>query len=611
MGGMLFTGTLVYVGFLGPMFALIFPNKKRATLIFLIYIIGMLLATLSNPHTFEDLLFTGHILGFLIGASFIFLTLLYFVRELEKAKKTEIIRVRELDDLKTKFFKHISHEFRTPLSIISGMMDQILKDPENWLYKGHETISRNTNNLIKLSNRLLKVSKLEAKAMSLNLVQEDIVVYLQYLTCSFQSLAKAKNIFLKFKSSPDEIIMDFDPDKIKGIISNLLFSAIKGTPRNGVIKISITSKEIANEKCLELKIQDNSSGIPLDQQKNIVDKLYQVDNDLEDLREGAGLGLAVVNEFVDAMAGKINVEGEVGMGTTFIVQLPITLERDKMHFNVGYLNRKHPMQLPIANSVKGDKMRTVNSELLNLLIIQDSLDLGNYLENLLSNDYHVIMANSGIEGYKKALKVIPDLIISDVMQDLDGFNLCHLLKDDIRTSHIPIILLTALADQRSKLEGLDAGADVYLTKPFNNEELFVRIEKLIALRKSLQKHYNTIATENYLSAPLNKSKSREHEFIRKVRHILEEHLGDESFGVNQLCSNMSMSRSQLYRKFSSLTNTTVHQFIMTLKLKKAKELLISSDMNVSEVAFRTGFKNLSHFSRVFTKKYGFSPSTLH
>lgn len=611
MGGMLLTGTPVYVGFLAPIFALIFPNKKRAISIFLIYITGMVIATLLNPYTAEDHLFAGQLIGFFIGTGFIFLTLYYFTTELDKAKKSEIVKVKELDELKTKFFTHIAHEFRTPLSIIIGNAERIKKDPEKWLQEGYEIIQRNTNDLVSLSNKLLTLSKLEANAMPLNLIQDDITIYLQYLIESFQSLAKIKKVDLNFNCHNDEIIMDFDPDKIHDIISNLVSNALKFTPKNGSIQVSAKSEMISDNNQLTLIISDSGIGIPPDQIKHVFDRYYQAENHVQAFKQGAGLGLTLTKEFVNLHNGKIYVESRLGNGSTFTIHIPITNLSKKTHFDFQPAKNEE-LQITTPRKADGriDKTET-EEELLNLIIIEDNLDVSSYLKSLLSKDYNIFIANNGIEGFNLVLKIIPDLIISDVMMpELDGYSLCKKLKSDIRTSHIPIILLTALSDQNSKLDGLAMGADAYLTKPFNTKELFVRIDKLIALRKTLQKYYNNFVKNETTISTDTITSNKEEAFINKVRLILEKNLADEDFGINQLCKTLAMSRSQLYRKFSSLTDLTVHQFIMTLKLQKAKELLLSSDLNVSEVAFDTGFKNISHFSRVFTKEFGYNPSSI-
>ena len=246
---------------------------------------------------------------------------------------------------------------------------------------------------------------------------------------------------------------------------------------------------------------------------------------------------------------------------------------------------------------------------MRLLIVEDNEDVVNYLHSILSEYYNIEVAKNGLEGYNMAVEIIPDLVISDVMMPvMDGFGFCEKLKSDLKTSHIPVVLLTARADVDSKMEGLKAGADVYLAKPFNRKELFVRIEQLIELRKKLQQRYEGIVTLNQNKDIGEAVLHKEDVFMKKVRKILEFHLSEEEFGIPELCKSIGMSRAQLYRKFSALTNTSVHHFIRKLRLVKAKELLLNTDLNVSEVAYDTGFKNPSHFSRVYSEEFGIAPS---
>ncbi len=602
MGGMQQVSTPVFVGLMAPVYALTLPNKIRAIFIFLLFSILIVLATLLNPHQPEDRLFSHYFIGFFIFVFFMFFTLYYFTTQLEKAKWKEKKRVKELDELKTKFYTHIAHEFRTPLSIIMGMVDQMRNDPLKWLEEGHNIVKRNSKNLINLTNQLLDLSKLEAHSMPLNVIQDDIVLYTQYLVESFHSLAEVKKIKLKFSANPKKICMDFDPDKIREIISNLLSNAIKFTPHGGSIKISLGAIE---QKRLELIVKDTGIGIPKEQLHKVFDRYFQAKNHLKTLQEGSGLGLALTKEFVKLLNGTINVSSTINKGSTFTIQLPIT-------------NKAKEIQLPYSNEIiysnlndfqKENDQRDSNNQ-LKLLIVEDNADVIRYLQSLLANNYQIDIAHNGFEGINKALEIIPDLIISDVMMPvMDGLGLCKQLKENIRTSHIPIVLLTARFDMDSRMEGLKTGADAYLAKPFNRDELFIRIEKLIELRKKLQVRFKSLTDQTMEGNVLeNLHLNKEDLFMQKVYKILESHLSDEEFGIDELCQSLAMSRAQLYRKFAALTDTTVYSFIRKLKLNKAKELLLTTDLNVTEVAYDTGFKNLAHFSRIFTKEFGHAPS---
>ncbi len=606
MGGMLHTGTPVYVGFIAPVYALILPDKRRAVLIFFLFTVSMITATLLNPFDEADYLFYKYFLGFLISVTFIFFTLYYFITQWEAGKSKERDQLRRLDELKTRFYTHIAHEFRTPLMLISGMSDQVLDAPERWLEEGHEVIQRNSRNLLRLTEQLLDLARLEDRAMPLNSIRDDIILYLRYLVESFHSTAKSRGIRLSFSAEPHALTMDFDPDKLRDIVSNLLGNALKFTPGPGTIWVSVhvVGGGVVDRLCL--RVRDTGVGISKEELPRIFNRYFQAENHLESNSVGSGLGLALTRELVNLMGGEIGVESEAGRGSVFEVLLPISqraegrgmaYEKD-LHGGTATLDGR----LPGTQPAKGPGLR--------LLIVEDNPDVLRYLSLLLGGEYRISVAENGLEGFEKALEEIPDLVISDVMMPvMDGFTFCRKLKTDIRTSHIPVVLLTARSDAASRLQGLQTGADAYLSKPFDRKELQIRIGRLIALRKKLQERYRPGMDLGDLPAhEKNGETNREDSFMKKVQKLLIEHMNEDDFGIQELCSSLGMSRSQLYRKFSSLTDTTVNQYLLNLRLAKARELLQTTDLNVSEVAYDTGFKNPSHFSRAFSNKYGVAPS---
>ena len=609
MGGLLNAGGAIFIGLIGPMYALTLPNKKRAFFVFLLYIFLMYITTFLQDQSFINYKLYYYILGFTLGITMAFMGLYYYTRQVERLKHEEKRRMSELDEFKTNFYTHITHEFRTPLTVILGMADQIKNNPEKWSEEGLKMIKRNGQNLLKLTNQMLDLSKLEAGAMTVNLIQNDIALYIKYLVESFYSLAQIKNIQLSFTASPQKISMDFDPDRIKDILSNLLSNAIKFTPERGKVMVSVVRKDNTLGGQLILFVKDTGVGIPKEQLSKVFDRYYQSEIRQNKLIEGSGLGLAITKEIIKLLKGDIEVLSKPSQGSTFKIVLPITnmasvvpLQNTLEESNSTFpFNNTHPQAL-----AKSD----LGMEKLVLLIIEDNKDVIQYLRSLLSNDYNIEVAKNGSLGFNKALKIIPDLVISDVMMPvMDGFTFCEKLKKDLRTSHIPIIMLTARADTKSKMRGLKAGADVYLAKPFNSKELLVRIEKLIKLRKALQERYKMLVTLNGNEKPLeNHIIDQDDDFIKKVRRTLEIHIHEEEFGITELCRALAMSRSQLYRKFAALTNTSVHRFIRKLRLVKAKELLHNTDLNVAEVAYDTGFKNPSHFSRIYSEEFGMAPS---
>ncbi len=609
MGGLLNAGGAIFIGLMGPLYALTLPNKKRAVFVFILYMSLMIGVTLLQPENPKGYLLYYYFLGFTLGNSMAFIALFYYTGRVEKLKQEEKQRMRELDEFKTRFYTNITHEFRTPLTIILGMADQIKNNPETWTEEGHKMIKRNGQNLLNLTNQMLALSKLETNVMPVNLIQDDIALYMRYLVESFHSLADTKNIRLLFTAEPVEIKMDFDPDKIQDILSNLISNAIKFTPKGGMVRVAISKENKDLEDHLILSVKDTGVGIPKENLPKVFDRYFQSENHKKQVTEGSGLGLALTMELVKLLRGDITLKSTLGKGSTFTIRLPIHNSAPHEHKNLSIelaLSEIHSENIEQkVYSIQGEE-----SKKLVLLIVEDNKDVVQYLRSLLTHDYQIEVAGNGFEGLKKAIDVIPDLVISDVMMPImDGIAFCKKLKSDLRTSHIPVVLLTARTDVESKMVGLIAGADVYLAKPFNRKELFVRIKKLIVLRKTLQERYKAIATLPYLDQHSGGHiLHKEDTFMQKVRQMLEVHLSEEEFGIAELCRALAMSRSQLYRKFAALTDTSVHHFIRKLRLAKAKELLLTTKLNVSEVAYDTGFKNPSHFSRVYSEEFGIAPS---
>lgn len=608
LGGLLQAGTPIFIGLIGPLYALTLPEKKRAVFVFLLYVILIVLATLLQVHDIENYFLNYNLLGFVIGVSMIFIALYYYTDRVEKLKQEEKIQMSELDEFKTRLYNNITHEFRTPLTIILGMVDQIKNNPEKWSDEGLELIKRNGLNLLNLTNQMLDLSKLESNAMPVNLIQDDMAMYLKYLVESFHSLANAKSIKLLYRNHPDKIIMDFDPNKIRDIVSNLVSNAIKFTPDGGKVQVSAMMQKKPESDYLILAVKDTGIGISSENLTKVFDRYIQLENHQGQQIEGTGLGLALTKELVKLLKGKIKVNSAMETGTVFTVLLPITNSSKYGHLHLSKEQEQEDSRFEKREKTKTPVVGNI-SEKLRLLIVEDNKDVVNYLYSLLSEYYTIEVANNGMEGFKKAVDIIPDLVISDVMMPvMDGFVFCEKLKSDLRTSHIPVVLLTAKADVDSKIKGLKSGADVYLAKPFNRKELFIRIEKLIDLRTELQQKYKGI-TSLYEKKEIGDSPLlKEDVFMKKVRTILELHFSEEEFGIPELCNSIGMSRAQLYRKFSALTNITVHHFIRKLRLIKAKELLLNTNLNVSEVAYDTGFKNPSHFSRVYSEEFGIAPS---
>ncbi len=516
-------------------------------------------------------------------------------------------RLEELDKVKSRFFTNISHEFRTPLTVIGGMVDQIGKSPQKWLERGLKMIKHNNANLLNLVNQILDLRKLETGGLQLNMIQGNIVFYLQYITDSFHSLAENKNIKIHFSECDQEIMMDYDKEKILRVVSNLLSNAIKFTPEGGDIYFSIGRQVKDNTPMLHLQIRDTGIGIAREKLPYIFDRFYQIDSSDTRKGEGTGIGLALVNELVKLMEGECQVESEVDKGATFTILLPIRQNASPSAEPNGAA--MEDMIFAISeHEVISEALASTNSEVTDrakLLVIEDNLNVIQYIESILENDYELLVATDGQEGINMAIEQIPHLIISDVMMPLkDGFEVCETLKKDVRTSHIPIVMLTARADDDSRIAGLERGADAYLAKPFNQKELLVRLEKLLEIRRMLQQRYQTLGP---MARSDDKIVQQEDSFISRVKKITETHLNDSNFGIPELCQEIGMSRSQLHLKIKALTNRSTTHFIRLIRLHRAKELLQTSGLNITQVAYEVGFNDPSYFSRTFTEEFNLSP----
>lgn len=553
----------------------------------------------------------------LLASGVLFLYKFQLNRQLERA---ETKRLTELDALKTRLYNNITHEFRTPLTVIMGMTEQLAtgkwqsavsKKEQEEIGKGFSLIRRNGNNLLRLINQMLDLSKLESGTMKLDAGQSDIIGYLQYLTESFFSMAQEKNIRLVFYPEMPKLIMDFDENKLQHVVYNLLSNAIKFTENGGKI-VFHANKEIPNgSTCLKLKIADTGIGISSENLENIFNRFYQVDDSSTRKGEGTGIGLALTKELVELMGGKIFVESEVGKGTTFTILLPIKNEAElrEIHKDSKPVFEKNSSEL---NTLLASGNSKKSSDLPLVLIVEDNPDVATYIRQILEKDYQCVFAQNGQKGIETALETIPDIIISDVMMpEKDGFELTETLKKDERTSHIPIILLTAKATEEDKIIGLKTGADAYLMKPFNKDELFIRLEKLVQLRLALQSKYLNGNFEKATETKPITELTIEDIFLQKLQKTVEEKMDDPNLNPEILAKSVHLSQSQLYRKLKALTNDSPNYFIRKIRLRKALELLKKTDMNVSEVAYEVGFNDPNYFSRVFHKEFGKSPSVFN
>ena len=529
---------------------------------------------------------------------------LVYLNQYTRFEKERANRLKELNNFKSKFYTNISHEFRTPLTVILGLIDQIERENDNVAKHKLEKIRQNSNNLLSLVEQMLNLSKLDEGVIPVNFVQEDIIRFIKYVSEPFEFISKEKNLTFSFYSPISSLIMDFDPEKLTQIISNLLANAIKFTPEGGSISLSVFPEE--KEQKLMIIISDTGIGIPLDKTNLVFERFFQVDNNIVANKGSSGLGLSITKELVHLLKGEISIDSQQDSGTKIKVTLPIEKKTlTEPHIKNKWFEEFLPLTLQDFNANKEiSGLDGVSS----LLIVEDSDDVRNYICSLFSNEYKISTARNGLEGLKQANELIPDIIISDIMMpEMDGIELLKQLKSNIITSHIPVVLLTAKADMESRIQGISFGAEAYLSKPFNKEELHARIVSLLKLRKELQMRYSTpgmpISTENIHS-------SSEDVFMDRLNDFFNKNFENDELLIKDICAAMNMSRSQLYRKFKAITNRSITEYFRSFRLYKAKNLLLNSTLNVTQVAFEVGFKNLSHFSQSFSKEFGISPSKI-
>jgi signal transduction histidine kinase/DNA-binding response OmpR family regulator len=537
-------------------------------------------------------------------------------------EQREAKRVKELDTVKTQLYTNITHEFRTPLTVILGIAQQVQQKPDEHFNKGMDMIIRNGQSLLKLVNEMLDLSKLETGKMTLQLVNGDLINFLRYIVESFHSLAESQGKQLHFLSEMDSFQAQYDAEKMRQIISNLVSNALKFTPQKGNIYISISDEKTVQDEAITqfiIKVKDTGIGIPESQLQHIFDRFYQLDNSATRKTEGTGIGLALTKELVKLMEGDITVKSPptgANRGTEFTVQLPLkrlqTIENTEPVF-IDIAQQKNQQAEAHTIDIGSERGR---HELPLILLVEDNADVVAYTASCLP-DYRLAVGKDGMEGFEIATEIIPDLIITDVMMPfMDGFELCRKLRNDEHTSHIPIIMLTAKADIESKMEGLEIGADAYLEKPFNREELLIRIKKLLELRKNLQQFYlkkaglQTDVSSTEIVAVVAEERAlhkKEDAFVKKVREDIEAHFQDSNFTVEQLCKLVFMSHSQLHRKLEALTGCSPNKFIRIIRLNKAKELLKQPTNSIASIALDCGYNDPGYFARVFKQEFGVTP----
>jgi signal transduction histidine kinase/CheY-like chemotaxis protein/streptogramin lyase len=517
--------------------------------------------------------------------------------------EAQALQLQELDEAKARLYANITHEFRTPLTVILGMAEQI---------RGHgqqrELIRRNSQNLLRLINQMLDLSKLESGKLQLNLLQGDIIPFLQYLTESFFSMAEEKEMRLVFYPEVEELVMDYDEAKIQHIVYNLLSNALKFTPKEGKVVLHAARQTVKGQDSLQLKVQDTGIGIAEADLAHIFDRFYQADTSSTRKGEGTGIGLSLTRDLVELMGGEISVASQPSKGATFTVRLPISNQAPLVSTRPEEMVTTDPAgeRKPLLPLLAGEKEAGKPI----LVLIEDNADVATYISGLLQSHYQIHIERNGQAGIERVQELVPDIVISDVMMpEKDGYEVCEQLKQDERTSHIPIILLTARSSKEDRLAGLRGGADAYLTKPFEKEELFIRLEKLRELRQALRDRYGG---DKQLIQNISQQQTPDpnEAFLQKLIHTVQERIDDSKLGVNDLCRAANLSNTQVNRKLKALMGKTPSQFIRLIRLQRAVTLLENSELNVSEVAYTVGFSDPNYFSRAFSEEFGYPPSVI-
>jgi len=544
-----------------------------------------------------------------LGLAILFADRFYRFQLAKRLAIAESKRLKEVNQLKSSLYANITHEFRTPLTVILGMVESVTTNINDNHMKGTEhaldMIKRNGKSLLRLVSEMLDLSKLESGKMELQLIQSNVIPFVKYLCEGFHSLAQEKQINFTEYFEIDELSLDFDANKLSSIISNVLSNAIKFTPFGGNIIVHLNRIFVKNKEVLIIKIKDSGPGIPEEEVSNIFDRFYQVDKSSSQRSEGTGIGLALSKEFIELMNGSIEVKSKEGEGSEFIIRLPVrtsALQTNDIQIN---------LDLNLAADVSMEESTQVvdQPELPLALIIEDNADVAHYLKTCLAGKYQTMHSANGEIGINVAIEKIPDIIICDIMMPVkDGLEVCTTLKADERTDHIPVILLTAKVAMKDKLTGLSCGADAYLTKPFVKAELLTRLDQLVLLRKRMMQKIETNSFSHFMKV---KAENPEAKFLQKIVKIIHDEISNHSFGSSiHLSHKMHLSESQIYRKLKAITGKSTAVFIRSVRLQKAKELIQTTDKTISEIAYEVGFNDPSWFGRAFKEEFGFTPGAI-
>jgi len=543
-------------------------------------------------------------------------------KQMIQFEKEKAIQIEKLNNKKLQFFTNISHEFRTPLTLILNPLRDIIKNnsqdvPETVLNK-LQTIQKSSDRLSRLINELMDFNQLQFNKMTLKLQLIDVVDFTKEIVSYFNEEALSRGIHLYYESEKTSFKDWMDPKMFEKIIFNIISNAFKVTPDNGTINIKIKANDelihfpliisVDKNPYFQISVEDTGSGLDKKDIKRIFDRFYQVNNLNKAYYGSTGIGLEVVRGFVELHKGIIEVESELGVGTTFKLLFPvgkeffneneILLEEFKKDKKISFTPIVEKAEMELKDDEKQDRIYTI-------LIVEDNVELRNYLKNELKKEYKVLVAENGQAGLELALHKLPDLIVTDViMPVMNGLDLCKSIKANLKTSHIPLLMLSAKALVKDRLEGIDSGTDMYLSKPFDMDILRASLEQMINSRQIMfNKFYNGISPK-----AKEKTTSLDKEFIKTVLDYINKNLSDTELSVEDLAAKVFLSRSQLYRKIKTLTGVSVNEFIRNVRLEKAKELIELGNDNITEISFKTGFSSPSYFTKCYKEKYGHLPT---
>jgi len=534
-------------------------------------------------------------------------------------KELETQRWKELDELKSSFFANISHEFRTPLTLIMSSLQKMME--EQLPGKNDLTVKLmywNTNRLIFMINQILDLSKLDARKMKLSISKIKLEELLEPILLSFQTLTNSSEKVFDYEINDLETIVYCDVNKIERVVSNLLSNAFKYTDETGKIscrcrKVNYVPEDMAIrnvDEYIEFAVFDNGKGIPHEIQDKIFERFFTYHHTFE---SSTGIGLSLTKEFINLHGGNIKVESDPGVFTAFYMYLPLGVQHMDNYEMVplSALNRRvdfsHIKHLEIIGEVIENEVD--NSADQSILIVEDNAELQKILVALLKEKYKVLIAADGAKGIDMAIKYMPDLIISDIMMPhINGYELCKKLKNDILTSHIPIILLTAKVTNEDKIKGLSCGVNDYITKPFYNNEILLKVNNILSFQNKLKYKYTNFILRN--DNNIDVSFDINDKLLLELKKVLEENYTDCNFNVDAFADILNISRVQLYRKVKSLTNQTTTEFIRNYRLEKAKELIKNKNFTVAQVAIQVGFSHPSYFTESFKKYFGTVPSNI-